>query len=351
MATATGSVSSPVMTVRGVLSAIGGLLMVCLLALVALFIYAYLAPSNSFLLLPDKAHPLAPIVSVQNGHQDPRGGIYFLDVVEQRASILQRHFSFLRGDGELVPQQAVVPDNLSLRQSAQLDAAEMSRSKQIAEAIALEHLKYHVGVRASGMRVLVVNPGSPATGKLLAGDVIVAVDGRPALTATELSALVSHRRAGARVKLTIVRDGRRQSLALHTYSDPSSPGRSLIGVIVTQDAKIKIPLEVKINSGDVGGPSAGLAFALEITEKLGGDVDRGYRVAATGELALDGQVLPIGGVREKTIGARNSGIEVMLVPAGDNATEARRYAGNMKIIAVTSYQQALHALATLPPAK
>ena len=103
---------------------------------------------------------------------------------------------------------------------------------------------------------------------------------------------------------------------------------------------------VTINAGNVGGPSAGLAFALELTDKLGPDIDRGHRVAATGELALDGSVKPIGGVEQKVIGARRAGIEIMLVPAGDNATEARRYAGSMKIISVTSFQQALRALAT-----
>jgi PDZ domain-containing protein len=79
---------------------------------------------------------------------------------------------------------------------------------------------------------------------------------------------------------------------------------------------------------------------------LGRDIDRGYRIAATGELVLDGSVQPIGGVKQKVIGARRAGIEIMLVPAGDNATEAGRYAGSMKIIPVTSFQQALRALAT-----
>jgi PDZ domain-containing protein len=122
----------------------------------------------------------------------------------------------------------------------------------------------------------------------------------------------------------------------------------MIGVFVTQAASVKLPIKVEINAGDVVGPSAGLAFALELTEKLSGKADRGYKVAATGELALDGSVEPIGGVEQKVIGAKRAGIEIMLVPAGENMTEARRYAGDMKIIAVTSFQQALHALATLP---
>ena len=90
------------------------------------------------------------------------------------------------------------------------------------------------------------------------------------------------------------------------------------------------------------------AAMVEVMEKLGRDVDRGYKVAATGEIFLDGQVGPIGGIEQKTIGARRSGVDIMLVPAGDNAKGARKYAGHMRVIAVDSFQQALHALATLP---
>ena len=110
----------------------------------------------------------------------------------------------------------------------------------------------------------------------------------------------------------------------------------------------KLPIKVRIDTRGVGGPSAGLAFALDLTEELGHDVDRGYKVAATGQLALDGSVLPIGAIKQKTIGARQAGVDVFLVPAGSNARTARTYADGLRIIPVQSFPQALHALATLP---
>jgi len=106
---------------------------------------------------------------------------------------------------------------------------------------------------------------------------------------------------------------------------------------------------VQIDAGNVGGPSAGLAFALQVMEALGKDVDHGYRVAATGTIALDGSVGAIGGVKQKTFGAREAHVDVFLVPAaGDNAADARRYAHGLRIIAVKSFPQALRVLATLP---
>jgi PDZ domain-containing protein len=336
------------MTVRAVLSAFVALVGVLVIAAVALFIYAYITPSSSYLLLPDKPHALASLVEVQGGHQSGGGGIYFVDVVEQQASLAERYFPFLRNGGTLVPRADLIPNNVSPSLQERLDAAAMTRSKTIAEAVALKSLGYKVVTRPQGALIAQTADGSPAAAKLLPGDVIVAVDGQPALLDSRLHALISRHKVGQIVKLTIVRDRRRRQIALRTYALPARPKDSMIGVFVDQAASIKLPIKVSINAGNVVGPSAGLAFALELADKLGRNIDRGYRIAATGELALDGTVGEIGGVREKVIGARRAGIEIMLVPAGDNAAEARRYAGDMKIIAVTSFQQALHALATLP---
>ena len=107
-------------------------------------------------------------------------------------------------------------------------------------------------------------------------------------------------------------------------------------------------MKVQIDAGNVGGPSAGLAFALEAMQQLGPRIDRGNRIAATGQIELDGTVSPIGGVKQKTYGARQAKADVFLVPAGDNAREARKYAHGLRIIAVKSFPQALRALATLP---
>ncbi len=150
------------------------------------------------------------------------------------------------------------------------------------------------------------------------------------------------------MKLTVERSGSRKELTVKTTS---AQGRTVLGVIVEQAVDVKLPLKITIDSGQIGGPSAGLAFALDVLEKLGRDVDHGLDVAATGELALDGSVHPVGGLKQKTIGARRTGVDVFLVPAGDNATVARRYADGLRIVPVKSFQQALSSLATIPASK
>jgi PDZ domain-containing protein len=120
----------------------------------------------------------------------------------------------------------------------------------------------------------------------------------------------------------------------------------VVGILVDQDAEIELPIDVDIDLGRVGGPSAGLPFALEIARKLGRDVTHGCRIAATGALALDGTVIPIGGVKQKTIGARRADVDFFLVPAGENAEDARDSADGLRIIPVESFQQALRRLAT-----
>jgi PDZ domain-containing protein len=133
---------------------------------------------------------------------------------------------------------------------------------------------------------------------------------------------------------------------VRTVLSSDEPRRTVIGILVDQDAKIELPFDVDIDLGRVGGPSAGLPFALEIARQLGRDVTHGCRIAATGALALDGTVIPIGGVKQKTIGARRADVDYFLVPVGENAEDAQENAKGLEIIPVESFQQALRKLAT-----
>jgi PDZ domain-containing protein len=177
----------------------------------------------------------------------------------------------------------------------------------------------------------------------------VAIDGIKVRYLLDVHRLLSKHRPGDTVLIGVRRGSSLATLRVKTYADPNNPKRAVVGIVVEQAASIKLPFPISIDTGNIGGPSAGLAFALDLVDQLGRDIDRGYKVAVTGELSLDGAVQPIGAVKQKTIGARRSHVDVFLVPAGDNAREAGRYAGSLRIVAVHSFRQALQALSTLPP--
>jgi PDZ domain-containing protein len=307
-------------------------------------------PSNEYIFLPDVAHPVAPLVTVQGERPHKgRGGIYFVDVLVRKATILERLFPSIRDGATLVPAKAVNPPGSNDAARRRQDLRTMAISQQVAAAVALRALGYKVVARPAGALISDVASNAPAAGKLQPTDVVVAVDGHPVRTPTDLRRLIARHKPGEQVRLTVRGVRGLRTVTVGTVPDPQTRTRPIIGVIVGQAAQIRLPISVKINAGGVGGPSAGLPFALDIAEELGRNVDRGYRVAATGEIGLDGSVDPIGGVKQKTIGARRAGVDVFLVPAGDNAKEARRYAHGLRIIPVESYRQALQALATLPP--
>lgn len=309
----------------------------------------WFAPSDSYLILPDEASPLAPLVEVEGERKpDDEGGIYYVDVIVRKASLAEEQISALRPDGaDAVPAHAIVPPGSSFQERREQNLRAMDRSQQIAAAVALRELGYDVGSAPEGALVVAVADDAPAAGKLEPGDVIVAVDGTEVATPDGLRRLIGRHEVGETVRLRVRAGETTRTVEVGTIASPDDADQPIVGIQVEQFAEVDVPIDVEIDLGNVGGPSAGLAFALDLVEELRGGVDRGNVVAATGELQLDGTVSPVGGLKQKTIGARRAGADVFLVPAGDNAAEARRHADGLRIIAVESFQQALQELATL----
>jgi len=305
-------------------------------------------PTDSYIFLPHRATPVAPLVEVEGGKDPKDGGIFFVDVLVRKATLLERAWPGIREGATVVPAEEVRPPGVSETERRREELAEMRRSQEVAAAVALRQLGHRVVARAIGARVELVNPDAPAARVLEPGDVIVEAGGRRVTGPAELRRAVQRIGSDEALALTIRRGGDEREVSVRTIR--SDEGVPIIGVIVSQAADIKLPLDVEIDTGGVGGPSAGLAFALDVLEELGRDVDRGNRIAVTGSIELDGTVGAIGGVKQKTIGVRRAKIKFFVVPAGENAREARKYAGNVRIVAVKTFQQALRALATLPRA-
>ena len=323
---------SPALALAAVAAVVGGL---------------YIIPSDHYLILPDEARPADALVSVpgEKEGETGAGGIYMVDVLVRKASILERAFPGIAEGSSLVPAEQVNPVGVSDEQRRQSSLNDMSRSQQIAAAVALRSLGRKVTVEPNGVEVTLVRPDFPAEGQLEIGDVIRRANGSDIRTTGELRTVMRKVEPGEDVQLAVDRGNTRKAVTVGTAADPEAPKRAVFGVQITQSADIELPIAVKIEAGNIGGPSAGLAFALDIVDELGRDLDQGRTVVATGAINLDGKVDPIGGIQQKTIGARQAGADLFLVPDA-NAAEARRHADGLPIVAVSNFKEALSHLAT-----
>jgi PDZ domain-containing protein len=133
---------------------------------------------------------------------------------------------------------------------------------------------------------------------------------------------------------------------------PDDPSRTIIGIVPADTRTVSLPFEVEIDTDQIGGPSAGLAFTLALIDELSpGELTGGIRVAATGTMSADESVGAIGALRQKTVAVRQSGAQVFLVPASqseEELAEARRVAGKgLRIVPVASLAEALAVLEEL----
>ena len=186
-------------------------------------IVLYLVPSNDYLLLPDRAHPVAPLVRVQGGHTSAGpGGIYFVDVFERRASMFESLFPWIHTGATLVPANLIVPPGVSDNAARQADLREMTISQKVAAAVALRRLGYKVVAKPSGVIVAAIDASSHAIGKLQPSDLIVAVNGAPTPTIAGLRAQLAKVKAGRPVTLKIDRGVQHLTVPVETIADPQN---------------------------------------------------------------------------------------------------------------------------------
>ncbi|MEU3453155.1 PDZ domain-containing protein [Micromonospora sp. NPDC006766] len=241
-------------------------------------------------------------------------------------------------DEAVVPRELVYPPGESQQQVEQRNAEDFQNSQTSAETAALRKLGYPVEVL-----VKAVTPGGPSVNALKPGDVLTSVDGQQVTSAARLTGLIRAKPAGSALRIGYTRDGQPGSA---TVTSREQDGRPRIGVEIDQQQPH--PFELKINLGDIGGPSAGLMFALGIIDKLEpADLTGGKIIAGTGTIDDEGHVGPIGGIAQKLVGAKKAGAKAFLVPV-DNCAEAVSNAQpNLPLLKVASLDDALKALETL----
>jgi Lon-like protease len=310
---------------------------------------------------PGEALSLPPRITVHGAESftEGRGDIRLLFVREaNHVNFWQYVRAKLDSDIDLVRDADVNPGNLT---GAQLNAQgleAMAQAKIAASVVAMREAGYKVK-SAPGLRVNDLTPGMPAIDSLQWGDIIFSADGKPTNAFAQLTGAIDAHKVGESVTLDIERNGKRMTIPVKVaVCQVCGPGATK-GIGVSLVPRYDLPFTVNVDTTGIGGPSAGLAMALSITDALTpGDLTGGTRVAVTGTIDPDGNVGEIGGIEQKAVAARAAGVKLFLVPqcsSGDSKPaldqcradldRARKRVGSrVDVIPVATFAEALQAL-------
>jgi Lon-like protease len=304
----------------------------------------------------------------------PAGDIFFVTVTEPAQSVL----SWFVGRDEPAVQFLTSEEKYGVQtpsQSRAIALEQMRTSEQVAQYVALQRLGYDVeliegDVLIQDMVCLAANEDntecvewSPSDEVLDPGDRILEVEGEPIAGVEDLGRVLDGLEPGDVVSMRIDRpDDGIIDVEVELTASPDDPDRTIVGFYPFDTRRVELPFELDIDTGSIGGPSAGLAFTLTLIDELTeGELTGGGDVAVTGTIELDGSVGPIGGLRQKASAVAQTGVEVFLVPGiSESASEAQveafeaeleaaRQAGgdDLEIIPVRTLEEALTVLESL----
>ncbi len=306
-------------------------------------------------LVPGTARDTEPLLAVSGVDEFPSDGeVLFTTVrVRQRPNLWEYLWLGFDDDATVLPEEDILGDR-SPEENRQFNLSLMSDSKQVAVAVALEELGYDA-ITTDGVVVVQLVPDTPAEAVLEPGDTIVAIDGETTTTTSALVEILAGRRPGDEIELSVESlAGESEVVPISLAANPDNPEAGFLGI--QPDDRVRygsgLDFTVEIDSGSVGGPSAGLAFTLAVLDQLTeGELTGGSRVAVTGTIRADGSVGAVGGVLQKTAAVRELGVDAFLVPAGLPETEleaiVERAGDDLLIVPVETLDDALTALGEL----
>ncbi len=319
-----------------------------LLALLMPVPYVILVPGPTYNTLGRDPYGKDAVVVLTGKTARPTSGHLNMTTVriqDEHVTAASALLAWLKGDQMVLPKSALTPPGTTDQEQQKRDAADFAGSQDNATAAALCELGY-----PSAFGVLSVLPDGPSHGVLHTGDAFVSVDGRAADSSAKLQAITRSLTPGQTVPVVVKRAGKDVTVQVTVGKPTQGQKGARLGVGV--DTTCLAPFDVKINLEDVGGPSAGLMFALAIVDKAGTrDLTAGRYIAGTGEIDSAGTVQPIGGIQLKMIAARRAGASVFLAPA-DNCGDVRKDTpGGLKVVKVSSLHGAVQDLLDLQAGK
>lgn len=331
----------------------------------ALFLFY---PLDYYISKPGGAYELSPIVEVENQDVDDEGELRLLTIALSKATPATFLYQLWRDPEHLMEANQIRREDEDDEAYEVRQLKLMSNSQINAIQVAYEQTGNDYTLTNNGLFIYSVVKGSPADGKLRPGDRITAVEGQEEISESILQELLATKEVGDTLELTIQRDGESRQVAITLGSIPEIPGRPAVGISYQQDQQIETEREVVFQSDEIGGPSAGLMFTLEIMNQLvEEDLTKGYRIAGTGEILHDGTVGRIGGVDLKVIAAADENVDFMFAPDDELSDEllasnpdletnyqtairtAEEKNLDIEIVPVKTIQDALNYLEKLPP--
>ncbi len=260
--------------------------------------------------------------------------------VQSSMTLVDAIRGWFSGSEAVLPRKLIYPEDKTEEQVEQENQQEFKNSQTSAETAALAELGYPVRVAVNE-----VTADGAAAGQLQAGDIIDTVDGAPVTSGQKLAELIQAKPVGTPVTIGYTRDDTKGTVTITTKAGPE--GKSRIGVSMRTVQPHPFNLNIKLDK--IGGPSAGMMFALGIIDKIKPeDLTGGHIIAGTGTIDDEGNVGPIGGVTQKLYGAREAGATVFLTPAA-NCDEAKtNVPDGLRLVKVSTLDDALAALAALP---
>jgi PDZ domain-containing protein len=339
------------------------------IVLVGLVTAGLLVKLPYYTLSPGSSRATEPLISVDGAPTyDAPGNVDFLTVSLREATPVELLAAWINPAVDVKSREDILGKQ-SPEENQKLNLQMMSDSKDAATYQALHRLGYDIPTSGSGAVVASVQQGSPADGTLKIGDVITSVNGQTvalnsdlvkvvgsqppgtvltmAVTTLDLPELQAAQAEGAE-GVTSAEPGTTRTVEVTLGARADDPSKGFLGVSTfTRDLSFDFPVQVTIDSGRVGGPSAGLAFTLGLLDVMTPDsITGGLKIATTGTMSLDGTVGPVGGVHQKVVAAQREGVELMLVPSSE-LDEARHYADGLRIEPVDNLDQALQVLSTV----
>jgi PDZ domain-containing protein len=287
-----------------------------------------------------------PVISVTGRETFPAKGNLDLTTVyvdggpNGPVSVFEAFSAWLDKSKAVYPEELIFPTGVTKEESQQESAVAMTTSQENATASALKELDIPFEQK---LRVADLADQSASAGKLQAGDVFSTVNGKPV---TSLSVVQEELAAGKGKPATVVvtRDGSQVTESITPKENAA--GKFILGVLLQYE--FKFPFDVKISLEKVGGPSAGMMFALGIIDTVTpGDLTGGKHIAGTGTITPDGVVGSIGGIGQKMYGARAHGAEVFLAPAANCGEVVGHIPDGLQVVKVENLAEAREAVAVI----